>query len=66
VVQPLDPAAAAALLQERCTVCHSEDRINRATKTQAEWMSTIDRMIGHGAIVSPEEHAQLAMYLANR
>jgi cytochrome c5 len=60
------PAAAdgAALLQERCTVCHSADRITQAQKTSAEWDTTVTRMIGKGAKLSSEEKTTLVDYLA--
>jgi cytochrome c5 len=61
------PAAAdgAALLQERCTVCHSADRITQSHKTSAEWDTTVTRMIGKGAQLSSEEKTVLVDYLAS-
>jgi cytochrome c5 len=60
------PAAAdgAALLQERCTVCHSADRITQARKTSTEWDTTVTRMIDKGAQLNSEEKTVLVDYLA--
>jgi len=60
------PTAAdgATLLQERCSVCHTTDRITQARKTSAEWDTTVTRMIGKGAQLSSEEKTVLVDYLA--
>ena len=57
-------ADGAALVQDRCTVCHSTSRIFGASKDLAGWQSTIDRMVGRGAKLTEEEQAVLAEYLA--
>ena len=57
-------ADGAALLEERCTVCHSTSRILGASKDRAGWVSTIERMVGRGAKLTTEEQAVLADYLA--
>ena len=61
------PAAAgspAALLQDRCTACHSLQRVESAHKTQAGWEKTLRRMVGNGAQLSDAEFATLLAYLA--
>lgn len=55
-----------ALIDERCTVCHSRERIDQAQKTPEEWAATVDRMIGNGAQLSPEERQAVIDYLASR
>lgn len=55
-----------ALISERCTVCHTRDRIDQAQKTADEWAATVDRMIGYGAQLTPEEREAVLNYLANR
>ncbi|WP_119069471.1 DUF7282 domain-containing protein [Aggregatilinea lenta] len=55
-----------ALVSERCTVCHSRERIDNAVKDQAGWESTVDRMIGYGAQLTPEERQAVIDYLSNR
>lgn len=53
-----------ALVESRCTVCHSLDRVTSSAKTEAEWTSTVERMIGHGAQLSDAEKAAVISYLA--
>jgi hypothetical protein len=55
---------AEALLQERCTVCHTLDRVMRASKSHEEWERTVVRMIGHGAVLDDEEQSVIIDYLA--
>jgi mono/diheme cytochrome c family protein len=52
------------LMQERCSVCHSTDRIISAHKTAAEWTTTVERMIGKGAQLNATEQQTLIDYLA--
>ncbi|NLF79279.1 MAG: hypothetical protein GX573_26595 [Chloroflexi bacterium] len=52
------------LVQTRCTVCHTRERIDNAEKTEAEWAATVDRMIGHGAVLNEAERAAVIAYLA--
>jgi cytochrome c-type biogenesis protein CcmH/NrfF len=52
------------LMQERCSVCHSTDRITSAHKTAAEWTTTVERMISHGAQINSQEQQTLIDYLA--
>jgi len=54
----------AALLESRCTVCHDLDRVKQAKKTQAQWESTVNRMIQKGAQLTDAEKAILLQYLA--
>jgi predicted small secreted protein len=52
------------LMQQRCSVCHSTDRITSAHKTATEWKTTADRMISHGAQLTPAEEQTLIDYLS--
>lgn len=52
------------LVNTRCTVCHSRDRIDNASKDQAGWTATVDRMIGYGANLTDAERQALIDYLA--
>jgi len=61
---PPPAADGEALLNERCSTCHSTDRVTSASKTVDEWVSTIDRMISKGAELSEAERDILAAYLA--
>jgi hypothetical protein len=54
----------ASLMQDRCSVCHSLDRVTSAHKTTAEWTTTVERMVSHGAQLSSQEQQTLIDYLA--
>jgi len=54
----------AELLEARCTACHGLAQVTSATKTEAEWLSTVDRMIGMGATLNEAEKGTLVSYLA--
>lgn len=58
------PANGQTLMQERCSVCHSLDRVTSAQKTADQWKTTVDRMIEHGANLTPTEEQTLVDYLA--
>lgn len=53
-----------SLMQSRCSVCHSTDRITTAHMTTDQWKATVDRMISHGAQLTPAEEQTLVAYLA--
>jgi cytochrome c5 len=52
------------LLQTRCTLCHTLDRVQAAAKTQAEWEATVERMRGKGAELTDAEAQTLIQFLA--
>jgi quinohemoprotein amine dehydrogenase len=52
------------LMQQRCSVCHSLSRIETTHKTTDQWKTTVDRMISHGAQLTPQEEQTLIDYLA--
>ena len=54
----------AALLEERCTVCHGLERTTQAQKTSEEWEQTVTRMVGMGAQLTEAEQATLVEHLA--
>jgi predicted lipoprotein with Yx(FWY)xxD motif len=62
------PAAlnGADLVAERCTVCHTRDRIDNATKDRAGWETTVERMISNGAQLNADEQAAVIDYLSSR
>ena len=57
-----DSSSCPNLIEFRCTSCHYETRICQALgkKRKREWKSTINRMVGHGAVISREERQILA------
>ena len=56
----------AALVAERCTVCHTTERFDAATKDEAGWTVTVDRMIGKGARLDSAEREAVIAYLSSR
>jgi hypothetical protein len=52
------------LMQQRCSVCHSLDRVTSAQKTLDQWTVSVNRMIAHGAQLTPAEEQTLLAYLA--
>lgn len=54
----------AALLEARCSTCHSISKATQARKTLEEWDQTVTRMIGKGAQLTDAEKAALIEYLA--
>jgi mono/diheme cytochrome c family protein len=53
-----------ALMQQRCSACHSLSRVTSVQKTAAQWKSTVDRMVNNGAQLNPAEEQTLVNYLA--
>lgn len=52
-----------ALVDERCTVCHTRERIDAADKDEAGWTETVDRMISYGAELDSAERQAVIDYL---
>lgn len=55
----------AALLEQRCSVCHPSQRPKSAKKTPEQWEATVTRMIGKGAKLTADEKKTLVDYLGN-
>jgi cytochrome c-type biogenesis protein CcmH/NrfF len=55
---------AARLVEERCTVCHSINRIQTARHSAADWKTVVDTMIARGANLNPEEETLVINWLA--
>jgi hypothetical protein len=53
-----------ALLQARCVECHDLGRVERASKSKADWRLTVVRMVNTGAQLSNEELEFLVDYLS--
>jgi hypothetical protein len=50
----------------KCTMCHTIDRINQASKDKTGWEQTIARMRTKGAQLTDTEAAQIADYLSSK
>jgi cytochrome c-type biogenesis protein CcmH/NrfF len=57
-------SAGQTLMQTRCSVCHSLQRVTSVHKTADQWKSTVDRMINNGAQLTSQEEQTLIDYLA--
>jgi hypothetical protein len=53
-----------ALLQQRCTVCHSLSRITSKMWSLQQWEQSVSEMIRKGAQLTGEERDALVKYLA--
>lgn len=53
----------AALLEQRCSVCHPSSRPKAAQKSAEQWEATVTRMQGKGAKLSEEEKKVLLDHL---
>jgi len=62
--EPPPTGDGAALLEERCTVCHGLERPTSARKIRDEWEKTVIRMVSKGAELNEEEQETLIEYLA--
>lgn len=58
------PQSVADLIRDRCTRCHTIDRIKSADHDRAEWDDTIERMRGRGADVTDADAPRIAEFLA--
>jgi cytochrome c5 len=54
----------AALLQARCTRCHTLDRVQQAPRTASEWQTVVARMRSKGAQRNDAEAEALVQHLA--
>lgn len=52
------------LMQQRCSLCHSLDRVTSAHKTVDQWTISVDRMVARGAPLNAQEQQTLITYLA--
>ncbi len=53
-----------ALLETACTACHSLGRVEAAHKDLNGWTATVNRMVGKGANLTPEQASAVALYLS--
>lgn len=55
-----DPAA---LISQKCTLCHDRTRIDMTRKTRDEWTQRISRCQGYGAQINEVEKKDISDYL---
>ena len=64
--EALTDAEMEALIAEKAHDQHTLDFILSKDMTAEEWSETLDRMIGYGAKISPEEKTMIIEWLVNR
>jgi uncharacterized membrane protein len=52
------------IIEKRCSVCHSTNRVYDAKKSKADWESTVARMISYGAQLNQDEREAVINYLS--
>lgn len=55
-----------ALVSEKCSQCHSIDRVDKAVKDEAGWQATVDRMVQNGMEATDAERATMVEWLTAR
>jgi hypothetical protein len=55
-----------ANFRNTCLVCHDEDIVRQQRLTRAQWERELNKMIGWGARVTPEDRATFLDYLSAR
>ena len=53
-----------AFLEQRCTKCHTLDRVESASKSSAGWGLNVREMVGKGAELNASEQEVLIDYLS--
>jgi cytochrome c5 len=56
----------AALVQKRCTICHTIERVEAATLDRSGWERTVDVMIDKGATLTDAERNAVIDYLSRK
>lgn len=52
------------LFRENCLMCHAVEMVASQRMNPAQWLAEVDKMIGWGSPVPPEEKERLVTYLA--
>ncbi len=53
-----------AIVEAKCTQCHTLQRVTSATKSEADWTKTVNRMMGKGLKLDDAEKQAVIAYLA--
>ncbi len=59
-----DPGA--ALVEQKCSMCHGTDRVWAKSQDAAGWAKTIERMKSNGLVLGAEEEKAIIDYLGSR
>ena len=52
------------LVENKCSLCHTTDRVWSADYDRATWEATVDRMKANGMVVTDEEYERIVTYLS--
>ncbi|MCI5157241.1 MAG: hypothetical protein D3906_02180 [Candidatus Electrothrix sp. AUS1_2] len=66
--EPTEPVGK-ALVEKKCTICHSTDRVYAAEKTHSEWEQTIAKMMRYSDqmdFLNQQERDDIIDFLINR
>ncbi len=63
---PLPAGAGKNLALASCSVCHSTEMLRQQRLSRSQWTAELNKMIGWGARVAPQDKAVLLDYLAKR
>lgn len=50
------------IIESRCTLCHTRERVDAAMRTQADLDALLRRMVERGAIISDRDHKVLGTF----
>lgn len=50
------------IIENRCTICHTRERVDTAIRSQADLDALLRRMIERGAIISERDHKVLGTF----
>ena len=60
------PHPGKALVQAKCSTCHSISQVDSAKYSRDMWQVTVDRMVMAGMQITDEQKVQIVDYLAVR
>jgi len=50
------------IIETRCTICHTRERVDAAIRSQADLDALLRRMVERGAIISERDHKVLGSF----
>ena len=57
-----DPTA--VLIESKCSLCHTTERVWAVDYDRATWAATVDRMKSNGLVITDDEYTQIVDYLS--
>jgi cytochrome c5 len=55
-----------ALVESKCSLCHTTERVWSADYDRATWEATVDRMKANGLVITDEEYEEVVTYLSEQ